>query len=44
MDGDLGALIRAQVAKSGLVAFDKIFDIGFRQITTRRSRSRSRRT
>lgn len=34
MDGDLGAMIRAQVAKSGLVAFDKIFDIGFRQITS----------
>lgn len=34
MDGDLGALIRARVEKSGLVAFDRIFDIGFRQITS----------
>jgi tripartite ATP-independent transporter DctP family solute receptor len=34
MDGDLGALVRAEVAKRGLIAFDKIFDSGFRQITT----------
>jgi TRAP-type transport system periplasmic protein len=34
MDGDLGALIRARIEKGGLVAFDKIFDIGFRQITS----------
>ena len=34
MDGDLGAYIRAQVGKSGLYAFDKIFDNGFRQITS----------
>jgi TRAP-type transport system periplasmic protein len=34
MDGGLGALIRGQVAKTGLVVFDRIFDIGFRQITS----------
>jgi tripartite ATP-independent transporter DctP family solute receptor len=34
MDGDLGAYIRAQIAKSGLVAMDKIWDNGFRQITS----------
>jgi tripartite ATP-independent transporter DctP family solute receptor len=34
MDGDLGAVIRAAIAKSGLRAMDKIFDIGFREITS----------
>jgi tripartite ATP-independent transporter DctP family solute receptor len=34
MDGDLGALVRTEVAKRGLFAFEKIFDSGFRQITT----------
>ena len=34
MDGDLGAMVRADVAKRGLFMFDKIFDSGFRQITT----------
>jgi tripartite ATP-independent transporter DctP family solute receptor len=34
MDGDLGAYIRAQIAKSGLIAMDKIWDNGFRQTTT----------
>ena len=34
MDGDLGAHIRAQIAKAGLVAMDKIWDNGFRQITS----------
>lgn len=34
MDGDLGARIRADVSKVGLVAFEKPFDIGFRQITS----------
>jgi tripartite ATP-independent transporter DctP family solute receptor len=34
MDGALGALIRAAIAKAGLHAMDKIFDIGFRQITS----------
>ncbi len=34
MDGDLGAYVRAQIAKANLVAMDKIWDNGFRQITT----------
>jgi len=34
MDGELGAAIRAAIAKSGLRAMDKIFDIGFREITS----------
>jgi tripartite ATP-independent transporter DctP family solute receptor len=34
MDGALGALVRAAIAKAGLHAMDKIFDIGFRQITS----------
>ena len=34
MDGGLGAYIRAQITKSGLVAFEKQYDNGFRQITS----------
>lgn len=34
MDGQLGAHIRAQIAKANLVAMDKIWDNGFRQITS----------
>ena len=34
VDGDLGAHIREQIATLGLVAFDKMWDNGFRQITT----------
>jgi tripartite ATP-independent transporter DctP family solute receptor len=34
LDGDLGAYVRGQIAKSGLVAMDKIWDNGFRQITS----------
>ena len=34
LDGDLGAHVRAQIGKSGLVAMDKIWDNGFRQITS----------
>ena len=34
MDGPLGGFIRAQIGKSGLVVMDKIWDNGFRQITT----------
>src|SRR5271154_761236 len=34
MDGDLGAYVRAQIAKANLVAMDKIWDNGFRQTTT----------
>jgi tripartite ATP-independent transporter DctP family solute receptor len=33
MDGDLGAYVRAQIQKSGLYAFEKQYDNGFRQIT-----------
>jgi tripartite ATP-independent transporter DctP family solute receptor len=34
MDGDLGAYVRDQIAKANLVAMDKIWDNGFRQMTT----------
>jgi TRAP-type transport system periplasmic protein len=34
MDGDLGAYIRGQIAKSGLVAMEKQYDNGYRQITS----------
>jgi TRAP-type transport system periplasmic protein len=34
MDGDLGAYIRAQIAKANLVVLEKIWDNGFRQTTT----------
>ncbi|MDE2364491.1 MAG: TRAP transporter substrate-binding protein [Hyphomicrobiales bacterium] len=34
MDGDLGAHVRAQIDKSGLYAFEKMWDNGFRQITS----------
>jgi len=34
MDGKLGALVRGAINKAGLVVFDKIYDNGFRQITT----------
>jgi tripartite ATP-independent transporter DctP family solute receptor len=35
MDGDLGAFIRAQIqAKTNLVPMEKMWDLGFRQITT----------
>ena len=34
MDGDLGAYIRGQIAKAGLVPMDRIWDNGFRQITS----------
>ena len=34
LDGDLGAHVRAQIAKANLVAMDKIWDNGFRQITS----------
>jgi len=34
MDGELGAWIRAQIAKKDLVVMDKIWDNGFRQTTT----------
>jgi tripartite ATP-independent transporter DctP family solute receptor len=34
MDGELGGYIRGEVEKTGLHVFDKIFDNGFREITT----------
>ena len=34
MDGDLGAFIRGQILKANIVAFDKIWDNGFRHMTT----------
>jgi len=34
MDGELGAYIRGQIAKANIVAMDKIWDNGFRQITS----------
>jgi len=34
MDGDLGALVRGAIGKVGLHVFDKIWDNGYRQITS----------
>jgi TRAP-type transport system periplasmic protein len=34
MDGKLGAFIRAEIAKRGLLAMERIWDNGFRQTTT----------
>ena len=34
MDGELGAYVRAQIAKANLVAMEKIWDNGFRQTTS----------
>jgi len=34
LDGELGAHVRAQIAKANLVAMDRIWDNGFRQITS----------
>jgi tripartite ATP-independent transporter DctP family solute receptor len=34
MDGDLGAYVRGEIAKANLVVMDKIWDNGFRQITS----------
>jgi tripartite ATP-independent transporter DctP family solute receptor len=34
MDGDLGALVRAAIGKAGIYCFDKIWDNGYRQITS----------
>ncbi len=36
MDGELGALVRKGFDKAGLYAFDKIWNNGFRQVTTSR--------
>ena len=34
MDGPLGSYVRGQIAKSGLIAMDRMWDNGFRQITS----------
>lgn len=34
LDGELGAHVRSQIGKAGLVPMDRIWDNGFRQITT----------
>lgn len=34
MDGDLGKHVREQISKTGLVAMDKIWDNGFRHVTS----------
>ncbi|PPQ34569.1 TRAP transporter substrate-binding protein [Rhodopila globiformis] len=34
MDGKLGAYVRGQISKRGLIAMDKMWDNGFRQITS----------
>jgi tripartite ATP-independent transporter DctP family solute receptor len=34
MDGELGAYIRGQISKAGIIAMEKIWDNGFRQITS----------
>jgi tripartite ATP-independent transporter DctP family solute receptor len=34
MDGELGAYVRGQISKANLVVMDKIWDNGFRQITS----------
>ncbi|GAB3625997.1 ABC transporter substrate-binding protein [Pandoraea terrae] len=34
MDGELGAHVRGQIAKTSVFAFDKIWENGYRQITT----------
>jgi tripartite ATP-independent transporter DctP family solute receptor len=34
MDGELGAFVRAQIDKAGLVAMEKMWDNGYRQITS----------
>ncbi len=34
MDGDLGSYVRSQISKSGLIGMDKMWDNGFRQMTT----------
>jgi tripartite ATP-independent transporter DctP family solute receptor len=34
MDGELGSWVRGEISKSGLVAMDKMWDNGFRQVTS----------
>ncbi len=35
MDGELGAMVRAEIARTNIVAMDRVWDNGFHQITTR---------
>jgi TRAP-type transport system periplasmic protein len=35
MDGDLGAHMRAEITKANIIPMDRIWDLGFRHITTR---------
>ncbi len=35
LDGDLGAYMRDDIRKAGLHVFDRMWDVGFRQVTTR---------
>ncbi len=39
MDGELGAYVRGQISKANLVVMDKIWDNGFRQMTSSKARS-----
>ena len=34
MDGELGAHVRAAIAKAGLIAFEKMYDNGYREMTS----------
>ena len=34
MDGKLGAYVRGEIAKRGIIAFEKVYDNGYRQITS----------
>jgi tripartite ATP-independent transporter DctP family solute receptor len=34
MDGELGAMVRKKIDASGIVVFDRIFDNGYRQVTS----------
>ena len=40
MDGDLGAYVRGQIGKANLVVMDKIWDNGFRQMTSSKADQR----
>nr|WP_246736178.1 TRAP transporter substrate-binding protein [Enterovirga sp. DB1703] len=35
MDGDLGAYVQKELSRSSLIAFEKVWDMGYRQITSR---------
>ena len=44
VDGDVGALVRAEIEKVGLHPMTKMWELGFRQITTSTSPSARRQT